>query len=132
MLAGGAVYDICFAFGVAIGSFYAPDEILWRTLQAIDKHLKIEFPSNDRSTLEAISEGFLDYTHGRMKGCVVAMDVWVCRTRQPFRSEVSNVISYRNRKNLWGMVCFAGCDHRGKLLIFSARCSGSTNDAVAW
>ena len=73
-LAGGAVYDICFAFGVAVGSFYASDGILWGTLQAIDKHLKIEFPLNDRSKLEAISEGFSDYTHGRMKGCVMALD----------------------------------------------------------
>jgi hypothetical protein len=92
--------------------------------------LKIQFPTNE-SHLEAISEGFSEYCHGRMKGCVMAMDGWVCKTKKP-PPRIKNPRSYRNRKNCWGMVAFAGCDHECKFIMFSAQNSGSTNDIIAW
>jgi hypothetical protein len=76
---------MCFAFGVAMGSFYKEHGLLLGTLEAIE----------------------MQYTQGQLKGCVMAMDGWVYKTRQPFRSKVSSIVAYRNRKNLWDMVCFA-------------------------
>ena len=52
--------------------------MLWGTMEAIDQVLTIEFPLTDVARLEAISEGFSRYCHGRIKGCVMAMDGWVC------------------------------------------------------
>ena len=127
-LAGGSVHDICFAFGIGIGLFYSENGIFGGTMEAIDQVLIIEFPLNDVAHLEAISEGFSRYTHGRLGGCVMAMDGWICRTRKPYTSETPNKMAYRNRKNLCCLVFFAGCDHRGKFLMFSTKCSGSTND----
>ena len=132
-LAGGSYHDICFAYGIAVGSFYADHGVLWGTIAAINQHLLIDFPSHDPDTLESISQGFANkYTHGKMHGCVMAVDGWVCRTRKPFARETPNIMTYRNRKDTWGVVCFAGCDHELRFRMFSAQCCGSTNDSIAW
>ena len=39
---------------------------------------------------------------------------------------------YRNRKGLWGITVLAGCDARGKFMMFSCNGSGSANDVLAW
>ena len=67
-----------------------------------------------------------------MKGCVMAMDGWVMKTRCPNAKEVTNQICFRNRKRVWGMVIFAVCDSRCSFLMFSVKCPGSTNDCIAW
>jgi DDE superfamily endonuclease len=67
-----------------------------------------------------------------MKGCVMAMDGWVMKTRCPNAKEVTNQVCFRNRKGVWGMVIFAGCDSRCSFLMFSVKCPGSTNDCIAW
>jgi hypothetical protein len=131
-LAGGSYLDICFAFGVSTGSFYRSDGILWGTFAAIDNNLEIGFPLNDLVKLEQTSEGFAQSCQGRMKGCVMAMDGWVMKTRCPNAKEVTNQICFRNRKGVWGMVIFAGCDSRCSFLMFSAKYPGSTNDCIAW
>ena len=40
--------------------------------------------------------------------------------------------TYRNRKGLWGITILAGCDARGKFMMFSCNGSGSANDVLAW
>ena len=40
-LAGGSYLDICFAFGISTGTFYQDGGILWGTIEAIHKVLKI-------------------------------------------------------------------------------------------
>jgi hypothetical protein len=131
-LAGGSYLDICFAFGIAVGTFYKSDGVLWGTMEAINNALELGFPLNDPDKLEEISKGFSDFTHGRMKGCVMAMDGWVMKTRCPTKTEVVNQLCYRNRKGIWGMVIFAGCDHKCRFTMFSVKCPGSTNDSIAW
>jgi hypothetical protein len=98
-------YLLCF-WGLS-GSFYRSDGILWGTIAAIDNNLEIGFPLNDVIKLEKISEGFAQSCQGRMKGCVMAMDGWVMKTRCPNAKEVTNQICFRNRKGVWGMVIFA-------------------------
>jgi hypothetical protein len=65
-------------------------------------------------------------------GCVTAIDGWVCHTRKPTKDEVADAISYRNRKNCWGVVVLAGCDAELRYTMFSVKASGSTNDVTAW
>jgi hypothetical protein len=86
----------------------------------------------DVKKLEEISSGFSQYCNERMKGCVMAVDGWVCHTRCPNLKEVNNQICFRNRKSCWGLVCFAGCDYKSRFLMFSTRCPGSINDCIAW
>jgi hypothetical protein len=84
-LAGGSYLDICFAFGLSAkgGFFYKANGPLWPTMEAIEKVLVIGFPLNDESKLEEISNGFAKFSKDRVKGCVMAVDGWVCRTRCP-------------------------------------------------
>jgi hypothetical protein len=44
-----------------------------------------------------------------MKHCALAIDGWVCRTRQPSSSEVRFPSAYRNRKDCFGIVVMVGC-----------------------
>jgi hypothetical protein len=131
-LAGGSYLDLCFAFGIAKGSFFHADGVLWGTLTLIDEALKIEFPFHDVSKLEQIAEGFNRFSHQRLSNCVMAIDGWVCRTRQPRRDEVLCPMGYRNRKGCYGIVVLAGCDANTKFLMFSCQSTGSTNDYLAW
>ena len=84
------IYDICFAFGVATGTFYKSDGVLWGTIAAIDNYIDIGFPLLDTAKLEESSKGFAEMCKGRMKGCVMAMDGWVTKTRCPNLNEVTN------------------------------------------
>jgi hypothetical protein len=131
-LAGGSYLDICFAFGISVGSLYKDSGILWGTIAAINDALEIGFPLNDPRALEEISEGFAKFSYGRMRGCVMAIDGLVIRTRMPTRAEVLNQRCYMNRKDFWGILVFAGCDHRCKFNMFSANYPGATNDSLAW
>jgi hypothetical protein len=65
-------------------------------------------------------------------GCVMAIDGWVCATRKLYDSETDFPRKYRNRKGLWGITVLAGCDARGKFMLFSCNGSGSANDVLAW
>jgi hypothetical protein len=67
-----------------------------------------------------------------MKGCVIALDGWVMRTRCPTKKETKHVMSHRNRKGFWGLVVFAGCDSDLRFLSVSSRFPGATNDSLAW
>ncbi len=132
-LAGGSHLDICFAFGIGTGSFYHEDGILWRTMAAIDSVLDLSFPLYDASVLKETSEGFSQFSHGRMKGCVMAVDGWVVKTRAPHAgTEVENATCFRNRKGFYGLVVMAGCDHRCRFTMWSTQSPGSTNDCIAW
>jgi hypothetical protein len=131
-LAGGSYIDICFAYGVSKTAFFQNHGVLWGTMDAIDIVLKITFPFDDYNELLRISNQFSAYNHGHIKGCVLAIDGWVCRTRKPFHSEVEHITAYRNRHDCWGIVCLAGCDANLKFRMFSAVSCGSTNDSLAW
>jgi hypothetical protein len=131
-LAGGSYIDICFEFGIGYGSFYQDDGVLWGTMIAIDRAFDIAFPFEDDAELKRMADGFSYYSHGHMANCVMAIDGWVCRTRQPYATEVEFPSSYRNRHECFGLVVLAGCDANKKFRMLSCKSSGSTNDVVAW
>ncbi|CAN0398877.1 unnamed protein product, partial [Ectocarpus fasciculatus] len=131
-LAGGAVHDICFSFGISKKSFYKRAGVLWTTLDAINDVLDISFPISDPEKLAEIEKGFASYSFGRLRGCVMAIDGWVVRCRQPSSSEVDNVSSFRNRKVFFGLVVMAGVDSDCRFQMLSCKSPGSTNDSIAW
>jgi len=132
-LAGGSYLDICFAFGLSSSIFYhVKGGILWPTLEALHKILKIDFPIDDIEQLEEISNGFSRCVGGAIKGVVLAVDGWVCKTRAPSADEVPNPISFRNRKGCFGIVVMAGCDSKTRFRMLSCNFCGSTNDCLAW
>ena len=62
----------------------------------------------------------------------MAVDGWVCQTRKPYVTEVDTPITYRNRKDMFGIVVMAGCSSDTRFMMFSCISSGSTNDVIAW
>jgi hypothetical protein len=100
-------------------------------IDAIDESLIIGLPTSD-DDLRNLAADFNVLSHGELKGCVTAIDGWVARTRKPFASEVTDIMSYRNRHDCWGLVVLAGCDANLRYTMFSCVNSGSTNDTIAW
>ena len=132
-LAGGSANDIAFAFGLSISAFYKDNYFLWHTIAAIDKALNnICFPMTEPEKLSRIEEGFAKFSFYRLRGCVMAVDGWVVRTRQPFKTETQNITAYRNRKGFFGVVVIVGVDSQCRYLMLSCRSPGSTNDCIAW
>ena len=50
-LAGGSYLDLCFAWGVAVSTFFSDRGVLWPTIEALDDVLKLGFPLNDMQAL---------------------------------------------------------------------------------
>lgn len=137
-LAGGSYHDLCFGWGISKAAFYSTDPqkgVVWPTIEAIDKAFEIGIPYDNLDQLKLTAEKFDEFTNcpnKEMFGCVTAIDGWVCHTRKPTQDEVTDTISYRNRKNCWGVVVLAGCDSELRYTMFSVKSSGSTNDVTAW
>ncbi len=132
-LGGGSYLDICALFGIDTHNFFnVKHGVLWRTIDMLDDHLPLGFSLNPEK-LANTAKDFAKFSHGRLVGCVMAIDGWVCTTRAPTVKEVGiNVKAYRNRKSCWGIVILAGCDAQCRFSLFSLQCSGSTNDIMAW
>eukprot|EP01138_Halocafeteria_seosinensis_P009305 gb/GECG01009509.1/.p1 GENE.gb/GECG01009509.1/~~gb/GECG01009509.1/.p1 ORF type:complete len:440 (+),score=36.00 gb/GECG01009509.1/:1-1320(+) len=131
-LAGGSYIDICFEFGIGLGSFYQDGGVLWGTLEVLDQALELGFPFDDDAELDRLADGFASFSRGNLTGCTMAIDGWVCRTRKPRSNEVMEPMAYRNRHDCWGLVVLAGCDADLRFLMFSNISTGSTNDVLAW
>jgi hypothetical protein len=131
-LAGGSYLDIAAFFGLSPACFFHPQYFLWECLEAIDSVIPLGF-SFDEEDLKRTSEGFAKFSGGHLKNCVMAVDGWVCKTRQPTRKEVGPAVaSYRNRKQCFGIVVLAGCDADCRFTMLSVKSSGSTHDCTAW
>ena len=131
-LAGGSYLDICTEFGLAKGTFFDENGVLWDTIRAIDDSFFITLPADDPTKLSDITKGFAACSNNHLKHCVTAIDGWVMRTRKPRDDEVENVMAYRNRHDCWGIVIIAGCDSKTRFTMWSCKSAGSTNDSLAW
>jgi len=133
-LAGGSHHDIGLLFGVGDSTFFTHDDskagIIWPVINAINAAFDIGLPK-ETEKLEQIAIGFSKYTNGEMMGCVSAIDGVVIEIRQLSKRDVDDVMAYRTRKGMWGVVVLAGCDSNCRFNMFSAKYSGTTNDALA-
>jgi hypothetical protein len=65
-LAGGSYIDICFAFGIAPGTFYHDNGVLWGTMKIIDTLFNIHFPFTDHHQLRQMANGFSAFSYNRL------------------------------------------------------------------
>ena len=110
-LAGASYSDVCVFCGISVPSFYC---IIWRTMHAINRTLKIDFPSTDEQCREAAAK-FEELSHsGVIKNCVGAVDGYLLVITTPRKAEAKNVRSYfsghyqRNGVNIQAS-CDADC-----------------------
>ncbi len=104
-------------------------------MEAIDQAYTIGIDLENRAEMEKLADEFaaIDSRSEQVfSGVVMAIDGWVLQTRRPFDYETMNVNSYRNRKDLWGLVVLAGCDARCKYTLWNVNNTGSNNDISAW
>ena len=124
-LAGGSYLDICALFGLDFHNFFNRNYVLWKTITILDNVLTLGINFSDDEELEQTFEEFGKLCDGRMRGCAMAIDGWVCKTRKPTTKEVGiSIKNYRNRKGCWGLVVLAGCDALCRFNYLSARTSG--------
>ena len=86
-LAGGSYLDICSLFGIDKANFFNGQSVLWQTIDAIDRSIQIGL-SLSKIDLRRNAQEFSRMSNYRMNDCVMAVDGWVCKTRQPSVSEV--------------------------------------------
>lgn len=131
-LAGGQQLDLCFAWGISKSVFFSNRGVLWPTIIAIDKVIKLGFPINDNDALEELAAGFREHSGGVLDNCVLAIDGMAVKTICPSVFDVRQRKDYRCRKGGFAIILMAGCDVRGKFFFATSNHSGSTNDIIAW
>jgi hypothetical protein len=112
-LAGGSPWDICLAYRIGFGSFYAKTDwgVIWPIMRAIDQAYDISLDVTNTQKLDDMAKEYaaiMPVSGEVFDGCVMAIDGWVMMTRKPKRNEVKRVTSYRNRKGCWAIVVLAG------------------------
>jgi hypothetical protein len=131
-LAGGSYLDICTLVSIPHSTFYY---ILWKTCDAINDCPQLEFslPCTEAELNEA-SAGFEGIScQGIMRGCIGAIDGWLCPIQSPPTSVVGNVKTYfsghyqRHGFNIQAIV-----DHLGRFLYIAVAAPGSQPDINAF
>ena len=131
-LAGGSYLDICELVSMPHSTFYSS---LWFTCAVINRttDLDLRLPSTEEE-LFAASTGFESISHqGIMKGCIGAIDGWLCPIIVPPASAVGNVISYfSGHYQRYGLNVQAIVDHLGRFLFIAVAAPGSQPDGNAF
>ena len=130
-MAGGHYYDIADLHGVSPEEVHKSVRLVAR---AISKHYstKLRFPYKDQEALQDLSDGFFKAGGETLPGCVGCVDGIVIPIEKPRWGEITNIKDMWNRKGYYAKVVQAMCDHNLKFMWMSAKCSGNTNDALAW
>jgi hypothetical protein len=123
-LAGGSYLDICALVSMPHSTFYY--SLLWKTMDAINDcdALAFVFPPSDEELRQA-SQGFeRTSTQGVMRGCVGAIDGWLCPIIVP-PSSVGNVSSFfSGHYQRMGVNVQAVVDHYGRFLYVAVAAPG--------
>jgi hypothetical protein len=130
-LSGGSYLDIAAVVNIHHSTFYA---IIWSTCKAINacSDLGFSFPETLPELQEA-SDGFESIsTHGVMRGCIGAIDGWLCPMIVPPRALVGNVRSYfSGHYQRCGVNVQAVVDHHCRFIYMAVAAPGSQPDINA-
>ncbi|KUF93215.1 hypothetical protein AM588_10009113 [Phytophthora nicotianae] len=131
-LSGGSYHDVRSNSGVSVAAFYAS---IHQVVDAIIAHpeLQLEFPTSEPAQRHAV-KAFERLSSSRiMKGCVGAVDGWLCPIRVPPKKEVSRVRSFfSGHYQRYGVNIQACCDHLSRFTAVTCSSPGGTGDAVAF
>jgi DDE superfamily endonuclease len=131
-LAGSTADDIRIACGISRSSFY---RCMHQGISLIlaCKELEIKFPSSTIE-IEQAATGFRAVSRNEIiKGCVGALDGWLCKIETPSASETSNARAFHSgHYNAQGVNVQACCDSDCRFTHVSINSPGSTNDVIAY
>jgi DDE superfamily endonuclease len=131
-LAGSSGDDIRIACGISLSSFYRSIHQGVSLILAC-KALDMIFPSSLEEYEEA-ADAFKSVSRNEvMKGCVGALDGWLCRIETPSAKETSIARAFHSgHYNTEGLNVQACCDSKCRFIHVSINSPGSTNDIVAY
>ncbi|POM62800.1 hypothetical protein PHPALM_27989 [Phytophthora palmivora] len=129
---GGSYHDIRTNSGVSVGAFYAA---IHEVVDVINAHpdLQLRFPTTVATQRHA-AKSFERLSSSRVvKGCIGAVNGWLCPIRVPWRKEVAQVRSFfSGHYQRYGVNVQACCDHRSRFTAVTCSSAGGTGDAVAF
>jgi hypothetical protein len=124
-LAGASHIDLCFCWGISIGTFYNKDRgPIWPTIEAINLAFDIGLPLHDASQLDELAKGFYYHSGDILDGCVITVDGLAAHPQQPYDYKVWKE-DYRFRKGGLTIIVIAGCDVDCCFVVVSCKHSGS-------
>jgi DDE superfamily endonuclease len=125
-LAGGSYLDICVFCGFSVTSFYA---ILWSTIHAINKSIKIDFPSTVEECAVIASKFEENSYGGVIHNCVGAVDGYLLAINTPWKMHAKNVRSFfSGHYQRYGINIQACCDSDCRFTFLGVGGLGVTHD----
>ena len=130
-LAGGSHLDLRLIYHVSSCYVY---KCVWAVVDAINRHVKIEFPIDDVEKLKVLEAEFRAASRGGIwAGQVAAIDGVHFATQAPSNSDVKNATKYHvARKDEYALLCIALCDQRRRFMFFDISSTPTTHDSLAW
>ena len=128
-MAGASYSDICFFCGISKSTFY---RILWETIHAINKAIKIEFPeSAEHCAILAAGFESLSY-RAILKNVIGVLDGYLLHIVTPRKKRKRNVRSYfSGHYQMYGINIQACCDANGKFIFLGIGGPGVIKDREA-
>ncbi|ETK88716.1 hypothetical protein F441_07196 [Phytophthora nicotianae CJ01A1] len=131
-LGWGSHHDVRSNSGVSVAAFYAS---IHQIVDGIIAHpeLQFEFPTSEPAQRHA-AKAFERLSNScTIKGCVGAVDGWLCPIRVPQKKEVSRVRSFfSGHYQRYGVNVQACCYHLSRFTAVTCSSPGGTGDAVAF
>lgn len=131
-LSGGSFHDIRINSGVSVGAFYTS---IHQVVDAIISHpdLQLNFPTTLTEQRHAAKAFTRLSNSGLFKGCIGAIDGWLCPIQVPSRAEVARVRSFfSGHYQRYGVNVQACCDHHSRFTAVTCSSPGGSGDAVAY
>jgi len=131
-LAGGSYEDISAIALMTVPSFFRYVNSGMSALLACEL-LALRFPKT-RDEMKSQCDAFaVKSTDGALRGCVGAVDGWLCRIKTPTKREAAHITSYfSGHYHCYGINVQASCDHLSRFTSFSMKCPGGANDVRAF
>jgi hypothetical protein len=128
-LAGGSYSDICYFCGISKSTFY---RILWETINAINKTIKIEFPQSPEECATAAADFEKISYSSIMKNVVGVLDGYLLHIVTPRKKKNRNVRSYfSGHYQRYGVNIQASCDAHGRFTFVGVGGPGVIKDRNA-
>ena len=131
-LAGGSHLDLRLIYHVSSSFVYS---CVWLVVDAINKHLNIEFPIDDIEKLKRLEAEFRAQSRGGIwAGQVSAIDGVHFKITAPSNEEVEQkaLKYYVQRKAEYALLCIAMCDAKRRFTFYDISSIPTTHDALAW
>ena len=135
-LAGGIPFENSDVVNISESSFY---RIFWKVLEIIVNLPELDFdlpsdPSSNPARIREINQTFQNIqTCDAFKGCIGALDGWLCKIQAPALRDEKNVISFfSGHYQCYGINVQAMCDGNCKFTYVNIASPGGLNDITAF